>query len=117
MYLRRVMKKIQILIADGQYLTRLGLKCLFNEQKHVNIIGEVENEKDLLRMLSNTRPDLVILDYHQQKDFSIESIRKITALSPTVSIMLISGDNNRQSIYQAIENGISSFLTKSCDKK
>lgn len=111
------MKKIQILIADGQYLTRLGLKCLFRQQEHISIIGEVEDETHLLAMLSNSTPDLVILDYHQQQHFSIETIRKISSHSPNVAILLISSDNNRQSIYQAIESGISSFLTKSCDKK
>lgn len=111
------MKKTRILVADNQYLTRLGLKCLLNRQAHINIVGEAENEHQLLEMISRTSPDLIILDYHQQKDFSTESIRKINLLTPHIGLLVISADNNKHSIYQVIENGVSGFLTKSCEEK
>lgn len=111
------MNEVRVIIADNQYLTRLGLKCLFDGQDHIKIIGEAENEASLLTMVKVSSPDLVILDYFQQGSFSQDTIHRISEQSPTSKVLIITADNNRHRIYNIIENGIAGFLTKTCERK
>jgi DNA-binding NarL/FixJ family response regulator len=111
------MNKISVLIADNQYLIRIGLKHLLSAQKDMTVVGECRNEKELLEKLPTLLPNIVITDHAQAGKFDENTILKIKELSPTTNILIISADKNRQSIYQVLENGVTGFLTKECIDK
>jgi len=111
------MSKISIALADSQYLIRVGLKSLIEEFEQFEIVGDASCENDLLGLLQNHSPQVVILDYHQPGNFSLETVAKIKSDSPSSNILVISGDNNKENIYHVVENGVNSFLTKSCDEE
>lgn len=111
------MSKITIAIADSQYLIRVGLRHLIEEFEQFEIVGEASSEKKLLQVLTDHTPNVVILDYHQPESFDINSIEKIRSTSPDSKILVISGDNEKENIYNVVQNGVSSFLTKSCDEE
>ena len=111
------MTKTTIAIADSQYLIRVGLRHLIEEFEQFEIVGEASSEKMLLKVLDNHSPDVVILDYQPTNNFGISSIEKIKNASPETNILVISGDNEKENIYNVVQNGVSSFLTKSCDEE
>ena len=111
------MTKTTISIADSQYLIRVGLRHLIEEFEQFEIVGEASSEKMLLKVLDNHSPDVVILDYQPTNNFGISSIEKIKNASPETNILVISGDNEKENIYNVVQNGVSSFLTKSCDEE
>jgi len=111
------MSKTTIAIADAQYLIRVGLRHLIEEFEQFEIVGEAGCEKELIKILEHHSPDVVILDYQQPKNFDLSSIEKIKSTSPESKILVISGDNEKENIYQVVQNGVSSFLTKSCDEE
>lgn len=111
------MSKTTIAIADAQYLIRVGLRHLIEGFEQFEIVGEAGCEKELIKVLENHSPDVVILDYQQPKNFDINSIEKIKSTSPESKILVISGDNEKENIYNVVQNGVSSFLTKSCDEE
>lgn len=111
------MSKISVLIADNQYLIRIGLKHLLSEQKDIEVVGECRNEKELLERLPKLLPSIVITDHTQTGKFDENTILKIKETSPTTNILIISADKDRSSIYQVLENGITGFLTKECVDK
>lgn len=112
-----IMSKTSVLIADNQYLIRIGLKHLLSAQEEIEVVGECRNEKELLEKLSNSLPDVVITDHTQKGKFDENTILKIKEVSPSTNILIISADKNRKSIYQVLENGITGFLTKECIDK
>lgn len=107
---------ISIILADAQYLIRLGLKHLLSAKAHFQIVAEVVDEEDLLAELMEQHPNVVILDYDQEDNFSPSTISRIKEISPTSNILVISADNNKKNIYQVLESGVNSFLTKTCDE-
>ena len=108
---------IRILIADAQYLIRVGLTNLLASVKDFNVIGEASNSKELLFLTKEHHPDVIIFDYKSEKYFSQEDIQLVKRISPTTNFLVISDDNSKPSIYSAIEKGVISFLTKECDKE
>ena len=106
-----------IIVADTQYLIRLGLKKLLVEQEGFDIVAEVMSEKQLLSTLELHPASVLIMDYNQEAAFRKETIPLVKQTSPETNILIISGDNDKKNIYDVLESGINSFLTKSCDDK
>ena len=109
-------KKINILVADAQYLIRLGLKCLLNKDDRIEVIGEATNSEELLEMALEFKPDVIIFDYNHSPQFTIEDIGKIKALV-NCNFLIISDDSNKANISRVLDFGGNSFLTKTCDKE
>lgn len=110
-------KDISIIIADNQYLVRQGLKFLLKKQPNLELLGEVTDEEELLDMLKGIKPDVVVMDYNQEGAFSTETVAKIKIISPLTNILIISADDHKETIYQVLEHGVNSFITKTCDEE
>ncbi|MDB5228791.1 MAG: two component transcriptional regulator, LuxR family [Bacteroidota bacterium] len=108
---------IKIVIADAQYLVRVGLKNLLSERKDIKIVGEAVDSKELYDLTKEHQPDVVIFDYNSQKNFLPEDIQMVKINSPKSNFLIISADDCKSNIYKVIELGAISFLTKECDKE
>ncbi len=111
------MTTINIIIADSQYLVRFGLEKLLSSNKDFNIVAQVDNSDEMLEKVKEYHPDVLIFDYHHPKSFSLDDIQSIKKIAPQTNFLIISADENKNSIYKAIEMGAISFLTKECDKE
>ena len=111
------MQPISVVIADAQYLIRLGLKHLLNEVPHIYIVAEAANHRQLEKAVTKHEPDVVILDYNKPLSFSIDNVAAIKELSAATNVLVISADDTKDHIFKALKLGVNSFLTKECDKK
>ena len=111
------MSEITIALADAQYLIRVGLRHLLNGFDQFKVIGEASNEKGLLELLEKEPVQVIILDHDQPGNFDCTIIKKIKAVSPDSNVLIVSADNEKQNIYSLVEDGVNSFLTKSCDEE
>lgn len=111
------MKRIAIIIADSQFLVRVGLRSLLSTFPACEVVAEATSEAQLMGQLAKHRPDVVALDYNQPQRFSPETIEKIREASPGTKILVISGDEDKKTIYQVLESGVNSFLSKQCGEK
>ncbi len=110
------MLSTNILLADPEHLTRIGLRTLVSKIDGLQIVCEVNDEKNLLQELIARSPDIVVLDYNHPDHFTPTSVAKIKKQQPEVRIMVITSDNDKANIYQVLELGVNSFLTKTCDE-
>lgn len=108
---------IKIIIADSQYLIRKGLKHLISKTKGLKLIAESSTSKSLIESTNRLKPDVIMMDYYQQENLEIKDIKSIKNQSPKTNIMVLSADNNRENISQALSFGVNSFLTKQCSKE
>lgn len=108
---------IKIVIADAQYLIRVGLINLLSATKDFNIAGEATNSAELTELVKLHQPEVVIFDYNSTKNFKIEDISLLKKQSVLTNFLIISADESKTNIYKVIESGAVSFLTKECDKE
>jgi DNA-binding NarL/FixJ family response regulator len=105
----------KVLLADAQFLIRFALKELLKETNTFLVIGEAGNEAELNRLITKTPPDIIVIDYNQPGFFSIESVKHLIDQHPTIELLVISSDENKENIYDVINSGVLRFLTKKCD--
>lgn len=106
-----------ILLADAQFLVRVGLRCILAQHTDVRVVGEAATEQELFRQLETLRPDMLIIDYHSPKRFGREIIASVSSMYPTLRILAISDDEDKNSILRILDYGVLSFLTKSCGEQ
>jgi DNA-binding NarL/FixJ family response regulator len=112
-----ILQSTSILIADSQYLIRFGLRKLLSQIDGLKVIAEAVNDEDLAAELKATQPNVVILDYNQPTHFSTDTVIKIKQISPNTNVLIISDDNQKHGIYQVLEYGVNSYLTKTCGEE
>jgi CheY-like chemotaxis protein len=79
-------QKIRILIADDHKLMRMGLVSLFNVQKDMTVVGEAEDGEQAIRMASELRPDIVIMDLMMPKVNGADATAAILAENPKLAL-------------------------------
>lgn len=112
------METITVVLADEHHLVRTGLKQVLRQAEGVEITGEAGDEEELMELLKEqSTPRIVVMDYNQPDSFSHDTVRSIKQLAPNTNILIISADNEKRSIYRVLENGVNSFLTKTCGEE
>ncbi len=111
------MSTISVLLADSQYLIRLGLRHLLEGRHEYKIVSEATNKEELLNKISHLQPKVVILDHRQHLEFNQEIFQQIKTIAPSTNVLIISDDSEKENIYNLLESGINSFLTKQCDEE
>lgn len=109
------MRPISVILADSHYLVRQGIKHLLRGKEQFRIIAEATKEEELLEHIKRYSPQVVILDYNQPGNFSRSTIETIKNEAPRTNILIISADDNKKNIYDILELGVNSFLTKACE--
>jgi DNA-binding NarL/FixJ family response regulator len=107
---------VKIIIADPQYLTRIGFLRLFSERPHLHVLGEAHDSADLRSLVAQHSPDVVVMDLHKGDVFCPEDIKAVRAACPHTRILLVTDDDRKPHIFQALESGVSSILTKNCSQ-
>lgn len=106
----------KILIADNQELTYAGLLAFLAGLSDYRIVGHVQKSSDLDRMIVEHRPDLLIVDYNLPSYITLDDLARVHTINPDLNTLIISADNNKNSILKALQLGIKGYLTKACGK-
>jgi DNA-binding NarL/FixJ family response regulator len=111
------MKKTKILLVDDHAVVRKGLISLLEDEKQINIIGDVAGGEEALLFASNNLPDMLLLDLNMPNMSGTETAKQFSKLYPSVKKLVFSMHNNAEYILNSIENGVDGYLLKDCDKE
>jgi two-component system, NarL family, invasion response regulator UvrY len=111
------MEKIKVLLADNQPLTVAGLTSILNEKDDVVIVDQVITRESLSESLEQHKPDLLIVDYDLSGYITREDLYTIKEFSPVTNVLVISSDNDKNSILKVLQSGVIGYLTKECSKE
>jgi DNA-binding NarL/FixJ family response regulator len=106
------MKTYRITLADDHVLLRQGLKRIIEERSDLEVIGEAGCGLELLKILREVTPDMVILDISMPNLRGIEAIHEIKLTCPGTKILILTMHKERDYLYQAISAGAEGYLLK-----
>lgn len=101
-----------IAIADDHRLILSGIRNIILDNNLGNIIGEVNNGLQMLQLLQNKKPNLVILDVNMPELNGVQTAKKITEMYPNISILMLSQYENIQLIKELKAIGVKGYLSK-----
>lgn len=108
---------ISVLIADKNYLSRLGLYTLLSASSNFEVdYTEDENFESLVSCIQKNKPKILVLDF-QSLGFNSKQISTLTKTFKRLQILAITDYMSRSEMQSALDSGIRSYLLKECDKE
>ncbi len=110
------MDKINVFLADGNYLVREGLKSILSVDKSVLVTGEANDSEELQAQVKRKKIDLLVIDFSSQ-NFELKDIQKALLINPELKVLAITTYYTQSSVLKAIESGVTGYILKDCGKE
>lgn len=111
------MKHIKIAIADDHPLYIDGIKLALDDNPEIIIVGEAFNGKEIIKIVDNKNPDVVLLDIRMPEVDGIESAKIIKERFGQTKIVVLTQYNSKALISHCQKIGVEGYLLKDCGKK
>jgi len=105
-------QKPNIIIVDDHLIFRQGLKSIITLENIANVIGEASNGLELLKLLSELKPDLVLMDIDMPHMNGLDATEKAMELMPDLKIIAFSMFSDEEYYYKMIDRGVKGFILK-----
>lgn len=105
--------QIRALIVDDHPVTREGLRTALElSEDAVVVVGEAASGEEAIEQARELTPDVVFMDVRMPGMDGIEATRRIREAAPETKVILITIDESRGAIAEAIQAGVSGYLLK-----
>ncbi|MFC4632869.1 response regulator [Dokdonia ponticola] len=102
----------KVLIADHHPITRKGITSILNNEGNYEVIGTISDGNDLLKVLTKTEVDILILEIDIPNLNSITAIKAIKREFPHVKILVLSCHPEEMYALSAIKYGAAGYVSK-----
>ena len=102
-----------ILIVDDERPIRRILSVLLQERRHR--VSEVGSGEEALAALPEAKPDLVLLDLKLPGMDGLETLRRLRALSPELTVVMMTAHGTISSAVEAMRRGAHDYVAKPFD--
>jgi AmiR/NasT family two-component response regulator len=105
----------RVLVAEDEALIRLDLVEMLREEGY-EVVGEAGDGEEAVKLASELKPDLVILDVKMPKLDGIEAAAKITG-DRIAPVVILTAFSQRELVERAREAGTMAYLVKPFAKR
>jgi DNA-binding NarL/FixJ family response regulator len=110
-------KTIRLVIADDHEIFRDGLALMLSKQETVVLAGQAGDGEELLRLVGETQPDIVLTDIKMPRLGGIAAAKILLQRYPNLKIIALSMYEEEDLIVEMLEAGAKGYLLKNADKK
>src|SRR5882672_2233558 len=107
--------KINVYLADDHNVVRKGMMRLLGTFDRVGEVKEASNGKELLKLVEDHRPDVVIIDVEMPVMGGVEAGKQISDHFPDVKILILTMHTEAVFINKLMDIGVNGFLSKSAE--
>lgn len=108
---------INIVIADDHDIFLDGLSLMLSKQESFNVCGRATNGKQLIEMVQQHTPDVVLTDIRMPITDGIESTKQLLAQNPDLKVIALSMFDEENLIIEMLEAGAKGYLLKNAHKE
>jgi DNA-binding NarL/FixJ family response regulator len=103
---------IKVLIADDHPLTLQGIRRVLEDVPDIEVVGEARSGSQVLPLIGQTDPDLVMLDIRMPQLDGLACLDRIRKRYPNVKVVMLSAYTDREHIAAALKRGASAYIAK-----
>jgi two-component system chemotaxis response regulator CheY len=99
------------MIVDDAAFMRMMLKDILSKNGF-NIIGEAENGSVAVRLYSELKPNLTVMDITMPEMDGLQAVKEIRKIDPQARIVMCSAMGQQSMVIEAIQSGAKDFVVK-----
>ena len=102
---------VSVLIIDDNDVSRSMLRHILISEKY-RVVGEAGNGHLGLEIAERLKPDIICLDINMPVPNGIEVLRQVKASLPQTEVLMVTGNNDRESVMEAMQLGAAGYIVK-----
>jgi len=107
------MESVRVLLADDHTMFRQGLAEILASYGGMEVVGEVPNDADALRLAREEQPDVVVMQVQMPFEKAKESLKEMRSFPRPPKIVIVTMFENPRYVREIVELGASAYLVKS----
>ena len=88
---------------------------MLESEGEIEVVGEASDGTEVLALVEATDPDVVILDVIMPKQDGIVTTKLVKDTFPNIGVVVLSGHDEQQFVFDAIKAGASGYLLKTAE--
>jgi DNA-binding NarL/FixJ family response regulator len=104
---------MRVLIADDHPLILAGVKQALEEDDGFEVVAETQLGSQVLPLVSQTKPDLALLDMRMPEMDGLTCLDRIREQHPKVKVVILSVSTDPELIQSILNRGASAYIVKS----
>ncbi len=103
-------QRLRVVIVDDHAMFRTGVKSEL--RRDIDIVGEAEDVDQAVTVISEQKPDVVLLDVHLPGGGGTEVLRRIALRHPDTRFLALSVSDAAEDVISVIRGGARGYVTK-----
>jgi DNA-binding NarL/FixJ family response regulator len=103
---------ISIAIVEDDPAVRASLADILQRGADCRCVGDYGSAKEALRKLPALRPDVILMDINLPDMSGVECVRQLSQLFPAARILMLTVQEDPDSIFHSLAAGASGYLLK-----
>jgi DNA-binding NarL/FixJ family response regulator len=105
-------KKISVMIVDDHPLFRQGLRRVIEAEDDMEVIIEVGDGEEALRLAQKMVPDVIMMDVNIPTMNGLQVTRSLKAILPNIGVIMLTAYHDDEQIFHAIKAGAGAYYPK-----
>lgn len=105
-------RPISVVVVDDHQIVRDGLVALLGALEGIEVVGTAADGREALHVVQEAAPDLVVMDIQMPHLDGIEATRFLTGRTPTLRVVMLTMNEDDDTILAAIRAGACGYLLK-----
>lgn len=105
-------KKFRIIIAEDHTIVREGLRALLASDPNLEVVGEVEDGREAIRLTERLEPDLVLMDLSMPRMSGMDAIREIKKQRPQTKVIVLTVHKTEEYVLASLDAGAEGYVLK-----
>jgi DNA-binding NarL/FixJ family response regulator len=105
-------KGLRIVLVDDHPMVREGLRAVLEHLGGAQVVGEAGDGEEAVRVVVDTRPDVVVMDLTMPGLSGIDATRRLVDHDPDLGVLVLTMSEDDASVFAALRAGARGYVLK-----